>query len=107
VLSGSLKEPLGGLMNGGGKGRGTRLAKSASPVSKRKGRRREELVRDGATALDAVDAEDDEEERWWSSCHRRAECEKRTLELGPGVEMLDANKGRDDLLIPMTRPLET
>lgn len=39
VLSGSLKEPDGGDRNGGGKGRGARLANSATPVSKRNGSR--------------------------------------------------------------------
>lgn len=37
VLSGSLKDPDGGERKGGGKGRGVRFAKSATPVSKRKG----------------------------------------------------------------------
>lgn len=37
VLSGSEKDPDGGLKNGGGKGLGERFANSASPVSKRKG----------------------------------------------------------------------
>lgn len=37
VLSGSEKEADGGELKGGGKGLGVRLAKRATPVSKRKG----------------------------------------------------------------------
>ena len=37
VLRGSLKEPDGGDRKGGGKGRGARFAKSATPVSNRNG----------------------------------------------------------------------
>lgn len=37
MLSGSEKEPDGGERKGGGKGRGARLAKRETPVSKRNG----------------------------------------------------------------------
>lgn len=110
MLSGSLNEPLGGLRNGGGNGRGVLFAKSANPVSNRKGSRGHESVSGGVSVPFSIGGGSDAA----SIRDRGSDCVKdarrgsdRRTHLVDVVVEGGVSEERGSLLIPATRPRAT